>query len=147
MLYLQEFEILDDDGMFVALPFDFDGGTQGATFEEACEMALDWLRTELEQRAICGERLPRYTIGNEPREGGRIVLLGTDAGIESVRGVLPSEAARMLGVTPGRITQMVSAGQLQPFCRGGRTLITLDSVEARAAAAPKSGRPRKQQLA
>ena len=57
------------------------------------------------------------------------------------------EEARMLGVTPGRVTQMVSAEQLQPFRRGGRTLITLDSVEARIAAAPKSGRPRKQQLA
>lgn len=51
MFYVYEFEVFEDEGWFLACPFDFLGGTQGETFAEACEMAADWLRVECEHRA------------------------------------------------------------------------------------------------
>lgn len=44
MFHLYEFEVFMDEGWYLALPYDLEGGTQGKTFEEACEMAADWLR-------------------------------------------------------------------------------------------------------
>ena len=32
MLRVYEFEVFEDGGLFLALPYDFDGGTQGGTF-------------------------------------------------------------------------------------------------------------------
>lgn len=70
MLHVYEFEVFEDEGAMVVLPFDMDGGTQGADFAEAYEMAADWLKTEMEHRAMRGLPFPEATFGNEPREGG-----------------------------------------------------------------------------
>lgn len=53
-------------------------------------------------------------------------------------------AAHELGLTSGRISQMVKAGQLETFEFEDRTWITRGSVEARKAEAPKPGRPKKE---
>lgn len=143
MIHLREFEVFEDEGWFLALPFGLDGGTQGETFEDACEMAADWLRVVCEHHAMEGSELPAPSFGNEPVHGGRVVLLGIDAGLDTVRKVTASEAARMLGVTPGRVTQMLGAGRLEGWREGRRTWIALDSVEARLAETPKAGRPRR----
>ena len=90
-----------------------------------------------------GLDFPEATFGNEPKNGGRNIIVAVSADVGTVAKVLPSEAARMLGVTPGRVTQMVAAGQLEAFEDAGRTWVTVASVEARIAEAPKAGRPRK----
>lgn len=144
MLHVYEFEVIADDGMLLAFPYDMDGGTQGADFKEVCENAADWLQLEMEHRAMHGEPFPESTFDNEPRHGGRNVVVAVNAGIETVPKVLPSEAARMLGVTPGRITQMVDAGQLEAIEDAGRKWITVYSIDARKAEQPKPGRPKKE---
>ena len=143
MLRIYEFEVFEDDGCFLAFPFDMDGGTQGETFAEACEMAADWLQTECEHRAMHDEPFPKATFGNAPKNGGTVVVIAVKASKDTVRRLSPSEAARMLGVTPGRVTQMVAANKLEAFELNGRKWITLDSVEARLHEAPKAGRPKK----
>lgn len=143
MLHVYEFEIFEDEGWYLAVPFDMLGGTQGETYEECCEMAADWLRVEMEYRDMHGEGFPVPTFGNEPRNGGRVVVFAVVAGKDTVRKVTASEAARMLGVSPGRVTQMLDANQLEGWREGRRTWVTVDSVEARIAEAPKAGRPRK----
>lgn len=144
MFHLYEFEVFEsDDGWFIAAPFDWDGATQGETLEEACVMAADWLRIMCEDAAIHDYELPEPTFGNEPLNGGRVLLVGIEAGLETVRKVGASEAARMLGVTPGRVTQMIEACLLEGWREGHRTWVTLDSVEARLAENPGAGRPRK----
>ena len=143
MLHVYEFEVFEDDGVLLAFPYDMDGGTQGADFREVCENAADWLQLEMEHRAMHGESFPEATFDNEPRNGGRNVVVAVNAGIETIPKVLPSEAARMLGVTPGRVTQMVAAGQLETVEQAGRTWVTVYSIEARKADQPKAGRPRK----
>lgn len=34
LFYMYEFEVFEDDGWFLAVPFDMLGGTQGETFDE-----------------------------------------------------------------------------------------------------------------
>ena len=69
--------------------------------------------------------------------------MGVEASRETVRKVPASEAARRLGVSPSRVTQMLAAGRLEGWREGRRTWVTLDSVEARLAEHPSTGRPRK----
>lgn len=144
MLYLYEFELFEDEGSYLAFPFDMEGGTSGETLREACEMAYDWLKTECEARLINRVGFPEPTFGNEPAHGGEVFLVGVEASLESIPRVLPSEAARILGVTPGRVTQMVSANRLEAVEVEGRKWITRASIEARLAERPKAGRPKKQ---
>lgn len=147
MLRVYEFEIFEDEGWFLALPYDFDGGTQGETFAEACGMAAEWLQIECEERAMHGLPFPEPTFGNEPKNGGKTVIVAVSAGKGTVRKVRAARAAEMLGVTRGRVSQMVSAGQLESFREGGTVWVTADSVEARLAERPKAGRPRKAAMA
>lgn len=127
----------------IVLPFDMDGGTQGADFAEACKMAADWLKTEMEHRAMRGMPFPEATFGNEPHEGGRTVIVAVEAGKETVPRMTAAAAARELGVTSGRVSQMVKAGQLETFEMDGRAWVTRGSVEARKKEAPTVGRPKK----
>ena len=94
MFHVYEFEVFEDEGWFLALPFDFLGGTQGESYAEACEMAADWLRVECEHRAMHGEGFPPATFGNEPTHGGTVVVVGVEASRDTVRKVTASEAAR-----------------------------------------------------
>ena len=144
MLHVYEFEVFEDDGWLLAFPYDMDGGTQGKDFKEICEMAADWLQMEMEHHAMHGIPFPEATFDNEPRYGGRNVVIAVNAGVETVPKVLPSEAARMLGVSPARVTQMMESGQLEWFEDSGRKWVTVYSVEARLAEQPKAGRPKKE---
>lgn len=146
MLHVYEFEVFEEEGLFLALPYGMPGGTQGRDLREACEMAADWLQAEMEHRAMHGLPFPEATFGNEPENGGRTVIVAVSAGKDTVRKVSPSEAARMLGVTPGRVTQMVAANKLEAFEDAGRKWVTVASVEARLAEKPKAGRPRREAL-
>ena len=143
MLHVYEFELFEDEGWYLAVPFDMLGGTQGKTYDDCCKMAADWLRTEMEYRAMHDEGFPVPTFGNEPKHGGRVVVFAVMAGKDTVRKVTAAEAARMLGVSPGRVTQMLSANLLEGWREGHRTWVTVDSVEARLAERPSAGRPRK----
>ena len=58
MFHLYEFEVFMDEGWYLALPYDWEGGTQGKTFEEACEMAADWLRVMCEDCAMHDKEFP-----------------------------------------------------------------------------------------
>lgn len=143
MLHVYEFEIFEDEGCLLAFPYDMEGGTHGKDFKEVCEMAADWLQTEMEHRAMHDLPFPESTFDNAPRHGGRNIVVAVNAGKDTVPKVLPSEAARMLGVTPGRVTQMMDADQLEWFEDAGRKWVTVYSVEARLADQPKPGRPKK----
>ena len=147
MLRVYEFEIFEDEGLFLALPYDFDGGTQGGSFAQACEMAASWLQCECEERTMHDKPLPEPSFGNEPKNGGKTVIVAVSAGKDTVRKVRAAQAAEMLGVTRGRVSQMISTGQLESFRERGTVWVTEDSIEARLAEQPKAGRPRKSVMA
>lgn len=143
MLAVYEFELFEENGCVLAFPFDFDGGTQGENVKEASEMAADWLKGEVEHRLMVGQPLPEATFGHEPQHGGRVAIVAVDANLDSVEAIAASDAADMLGVSRGRVSQMLASGQLEGYRKGRATLVTLESVKARLVETPKPGRPRK----
>jgi hypothetical protein len=144
MQYTYEFEIFESDGWFVVYPFDMEGGTQGKTVDGAAMMAADWLRADIEHCLLHDVALPTPTFGNEPREGGSRMIVSVEAGLDLIRKVSASEAARMLGVSPARVTHMIRDRLLEAYRDGHRTYVTTASVEARLADPRKAGRPRKE---
>lgn len=144
MFYLCEFELFPDEGMVVAYPFGLEGATCGDDYRDAATMAADWLKGDADMRLMLGHELPELPIGNEPKhEGGRILLVGVDASLENIDAVSAAEAAELLGVSRGRVSQMISSGQLFGFRKGRNTYVSRDSLNARLEEQPKAGRPRK----
>lgn len=143
MVYVYEFELFESEQHYLVYPFDLPGGTQGESIQDAAAMAADWLKLELEHRAMHGIDFPKATFGNLLQHGGERLLVAVEAGRETIPRVTQADAARRLGVTPGRVSQMVAANKLESFECDGRTWITLQSVEARLAEKPHPGRPRK----
>lgn len=131
MFYMEEFEVYESEGLYIAIPFDFDGGTQGESLKDASEMAWDWLRTELEYRMMGGDDIPEPTVGNEPKRGGRVVLIATNVSLSDVKTVSAATAAEMLGLTRGRVSQLFKAGLLSGYKSGRDLMITVDSINAR----------------
>ena len=145
MLHVYEFEVFQGEGgMLLAFPYDLEGGTQGEDFKDVCEAAADWLQTEMEHRAMHGLPFPEATFGNSPKHpGGKTIVVAVNADKDTVRRMTAAEAARRLGVTRGRVSQMIDAGLLETFDLDGRKWVTEDSVNARLAESPKAGRPKK----
>lgn len=131
MFVMQEFELFESEGYVLAFPFDLEGGTQGITFEDAAEMAADWLKGMAEHWLMTGEEPPAPTFGNSPQHGGRVILIGVDVSLSSVPSVSASEAATLLGVSRPRITKMIESGALVGWRDGRNTRVTVASVEAR----------------
>lgn len=128
-----EFEVFKGEFHLVALPFDLDGGTQGEDFDDLCDSVTDWLRVTLEDYDMRGEEPPVPTYGHEPEHGGKVIVFAVQAGRETVDKVSASEAARLLGVTPGRVTQMLASNLLDGWRDGRNTYVTVDSITARLA--------------
>lgn len=143
MLYLREFEFYEDDGYVIAEPFGLGAGTFGDDFEDALDSAADYMRTVIEDLLIDGKEVPKPSFGNKASHNGRIVVMAVDCDLARVDAVSAADAARMLGVSRARVTQMCKAGLLQSWRDGGKRLITRDSVKARLREKPSAGRPRK----
>lgn len=145
MFYMCEFELFPDGDLVCAYPVGLEGATCGDDWRDAAEMAADWLKGDADMRLMLGQELPELPIGSEPvHEGGRMLLVGVDASLDNIDAVTASEAAEMLSVSRGRITQMIDSGQLFGFRKGRNTYVTCASVEARRTKTPKAGRPRKE---
>ncbi len=144
MMYVYELEISSaEEGGYLVTSFDMEGATSGATLQEAYQYGADWLRAHLEHCEMHQLPVPAATYGNAPRNGGTVAVFVVIAGIETIPRVSLAEAARRLGVTPGRITQMLANNLLESFEADGRKWITVHSIEARLAEQPKAGRPKK----
>lgn len=131
MLYLYEIEIFKDDDYYIAVPFDFEVATEGFSKQECLEMAADLLTSEIQHRLMHRDNLPEPTIDNSPQYDGKIYSLAIDTGIGAIPRMLKSEAARTLGISQGRVTQLVKSGKLETFSYQGREYVTKASVDAR----------------
>lgn len=146
MLVLCEFELVEEEGMYSVLPFgDFPGATCGYDLRDASEMAYDLLREAGEFMLVLGQELPTPPLGNTPQHGGRILLVGADISLDNVERVTASEAARILGVSRPRVSQMLKTNKLAGWREGRDTYITLDSIRVRLEEQPKAGRPKKEE--
>lgn len=142
MVYVYEFQIIQSENFFIALPFDFEGGTQGETIQEVSEMTSDWLKTEIEHRLMHGIEIPAATFGNKTKKDGRLLLVAVSASLDTIEAVPAHKAAEMLGVSRGRISQMTALGLLDGYRIGRDAFVTIDSIAARKAEAPRAGRPK-----
>lgn len=128
---------------FPALPGCF---TCGDDFEDAVFMAADAARTWVASALAHGEVPPRYAKPDVPRGSERVAVFFESDPSWVVDGpvVSAAQAARELGVTPGRVTHMIDAGLLEGWREGRRTWVSERSVAARLAGAPGPGRPKRE---
>ena len=105
-------------------------------------MAADAARTYVASLMAHGDPVPSPT-AREVEGRALMVFFEADSSY-IVRGetVSAAEAARMLDVTPGRVTHMLDSGILQGYRRGRRTYVTVESIGKRMESNPGSGRPR-----
>ena len=143
MFYIREFEFFEDDGVVRAVPFGMGAGTHGADMDEAVEWAADYLFEYVTDRLIDGLDVPETTFGNAAERGGKVIAIAVDCDLSKVESVTAADAARILGVSRARVSQMCDAGLLQSWKDGSKRLITRDSVNARLEEQPVAGRPQK----
>jgi excisionase family DNA binding protein len=146
--FIYEVELTRDDedisAWNVTVP-DLEGCfTFGHSFDEAIEMAVDALKTYVGALIRDGSSIPKATFGHKAPVGGRVVAVSfeTDASY-ILDAVEPCIAAEMLGVSRGRVSQLIRSGQLRSYMVGVLPMVDLDSINERLENPPKVGRPRK----
>lgn len=110
------------------------------TGEAAVNSVTALLKAELSDRMATGREIPRYDRVVEH------VTLAVDVAPEKVdvsKYVTLKEAARRIGVSKSRVSQMVASGRLSSVLFKGSRLIALSSVEEYLSAPRTPGRPRK----
>ena len=137
MVYVWEFEFFDSDGVVDAVPCGSlgGGGTFGSDLNDAVESAADFLACMVDDHLMGGVDLPAPDFGHEPQHGGKITA------------VTAADAARMLGVSSARVSQLINAGLLDSWKDGTKRMVSKASIEARLADAPKAGRPKEAPVA
>lgn len=143
MMYVCEFEFYHSGASVIAAPLTFEGeGTFGDDLTDAVESAADWLSGVVDDHLMAGTDMPPASFGHEPRHGGRVIAVAVCRELSDIPAMTAADAARELGVTPARVSQLITAGLLESWKDGTKRMVSRDSVEARKADAPKPGRPR-----
>lgn len=143
MICIQEFEIYKGESMYVVLPCELGGATEGYTFEDAVDMAADWLRIYALDELARGRELRNSSFDHEPKkEGGRIVMIAVDVSLEDVPAVTAAEAARRLGVSTARVAQLCAARELDSWKVGATRMVSEESIWYRLKTHPAPGRPK-----
>lgn len=122
--------------------------TYGRNFTEAVGSGADAMATYIATLLTDGEEIPPAT--DYPAPDGTVAIwvsVETDASYVMGPCVPSSEAARMLGVSPGRVSQLVSSGALRSNRKGGHVYVEVASIEARLSKGHKAGRPKRQAVA
>lgn len=117
--------------------------TCGDDFDDAVLMAVDAAKTWVASAMRNGGEIPGYK--SFEQDGSKTVCVTFEADPSWIVGgpvVSAAEAARQLGVSPGRITHMLDKGQLSGYRSGRRTFVAKSSVDARKANPAKPGRPK-----
>lgn len=133
----------DDGGFWAEVP-DLPGCFgQGDSFMDAVRSISDGVETHLAALAEYGMAIP--AAGPVISEDGEVVYVyaNTDGLKLGVPTVSAAEAARMLEVSPGRISQLIAEGRLIAERSADGTQVTLDSIEAYGGDRRSAGRPRK----
>lgn len=144
-MYVCEFEIVRAEGVVECWPF-WPGridGTQGASFDDAVDMAADWLNEVVLDQMMKGEEVPELPKGNAPSRGGTIVAVAVNPSLDQIPSVTASEAATLLGVTSARVAQLCKAGALDSWKVGRTRMVSRESVNLRLKDACRPGRPKR----
>ena len=131
----------DAEAASLKLAETLDGATEGDTYEDAVEMAVDWLRVHALTALERGVEFKGGGLGHAPSRGGTVVTLAVCVELSDVPAVTASEAADMLGVSTARVAQLCRDGSLNSWKVGSTRMVSRDSIECRLAARPGAGRP------
>ena len=140
-MYICEFEFERDGDFILCWPF-FPGrvdGTQGEDFDDAVEMAADWLKTIVLDYLMRSEEVPKLPLGNEPTRGGTIVTVAVEASLAEAPAVTAREAAGLLGVSLAQVDQLAKAGYLESWKDGHTRMVSIASIQARLADVRRAG--------
>lgn len=143
VVYVWEFEFFESNGYVDAFPCPpLDGGTFGDNFDDAVESAADWLGCMVDEHLMGNIELPPMEFGHEPEHGGRIIAVAVSRELGDIPAMTAADAARALGVSTARVSQLINAGLLDSWRDGTRRMVSRASVEARLESDPRPGRPR-----
>lgn len=126
-----EFEMVHEDGRYVCYAFGLGAGTEGVSRADAIDMCVDYVRTYAQDFLMRDEPIPDLPLGNEPGQGGTIVVVSVDTSLADVPAMSSSEAARELGLSRQRVAQLCDAGMLESWRVGATRMVSVASVEAR----------------
>lgn len=133
MVYICEFEFYrSTSGNVVADPLSLDmEGTFGDDLADAVESAFDWLSGVVDDALIEGRGMPPETFGHEPMHGGRVIAIGVSRELGDIPAMTAADAARTLGVSRARVSQLIGSGKLDSWRDGTKRMVSRASVEAR----------------
>ena len=133
MFYVCEFEFFNDgeDGVTAFCLNKWGGATFGDSLEDAVESAADWLATMIDDALLNDKQLPPISFGHEPSHGGQVIAVAVTRNLSDIESMSAADAARTLGVSRARITQLIQAGLLDSWKEGHHCRVTVDSVNAR----------------
>lgn len=142
MIVIQEFEVYPDpEGGYAVEPCGLAGATEGDTYEEAVEMAVDWLRVHALAALERGSEFKGNGLGHTPCHSGMVVTVATNVELSDIPAVTAAEAADMLGVSTARVAQLCRDGSLNSWKVGSTRMVSRDSIEYRLVAKSEAGRP------
>lgn len=148
MIVMQEFEIYPDpEGGYAVSPCGLDGATEGDSYDEAVEMAVDWLRIHALTALERGSAFKNGGLGHKAKNGGLIVTVATNVELSDIPAVTAAEAAEILGVSTARVAQLCRDRALDSWKVGSTRMVSRDSIDYRLASKPEAGRPRKTAMA
>lgn len=144
MLYICEFEFYEDEeGTVIAECLnEWSGCTFGDDLQDAVECAADWLAGMVDDALMNGKELPAASMGHKPVNGGRVIAVAVARELSDIKAVTAADAARMLGLSRARVTQLAKAGLLDSWVDGSKRMVSFDSVIARLEGEPQAGRPK-----
>ena len=146
-MYLYEATLFQEPGdntyyvRFDAFPNCF---ADGASYAEAIESGAETLKLFIAEYLDEGRALPQEKFAHAAGCEYAVVAVDVDDEfVQRTKCMTVAEAAEELGVTAGRVSQLLSAGKLQAVQYGADRLVTVASVEERKAHPSRAGRPRK----
>lgn len=143
MKYVYQFEIHKSEKYYIANCDQLGLSTFGVDFKDAAESAFDILEMKVQDALMHKYKLPEAVFAEQAPEGAQLLAVAIDTSLDDVKRVTASEAARRLGVSPARVSQLIKSGRLESFKDAGTVWVTVDSVNARLSDSPRAGRPAK----
>ena len=132
----------EEDGGFWAEVPDLPGCYgQGDTFADCVRSASDGVETHVAALIEDGRDVPPAS--RVSADDGEVVYVYADAETVDLGepSMSASTAAERLGVSKGRISQLIAAGKLEAYRTPHYTMVTVASVEAYESSPRKAGRP------
>ena len=141
--YEATFEYQEEDGGWLATFPAFEGAVAfGSTITEACDNAATVLRLFVAQWLDDGRELPEPAFHEPPQSVISVEV--DDAYRVRTRCTTITGAAEELGVSTGRVSQLVTSGALDAIELDGRRYVTLASLNAHQANRRGAGRPKRE---